>query len=56
MEEPISVCFLTELSYWFYLDEYVEEDDSLNNIKFEPFALQLLSVSFIFYISLIKQC
>lgn len=41
----ISLCFLTELAYWFYLDEYAEEDDSLNNIKFDPFAQQLLNVS-----------
>ncbi|MPC55375.1 m7GpppN-mRNA hydrolase [Portunus trituberculatus] len=41
--DPISLCFLTELAYWFYLDEYAEEDDSLNNIKFDPFAQQLLN-------------
>ncbi|XP_045612052.1 m7GpppN-mRNA hydrolase [Procambarus clarkii] len=40
---PISLCFLTELAYWFYLDEYAEEDDSLNNLKFDPFAQQLLN-------------
>ncbi|KAG0728493.1 m7GpppN-mRNA hydrolase [Chionoecetes opilio] len=42
--DPISLCFLTELAYWFYLDEYAEEDDSLNNIKFDPFAQQLLNL------------
>lgn len=42
--DPISLCFLTELAYWFYLDEYAEEDDSLNNLKFDPFAQQLLNV------------
>ncbi|KAB7502945.1 m7GpppN-mRNA hydrolase [Armadillidium nasatum] len=31
-----------KLAYWFYLDEYVEEDDSLNTIKFVSFALRLL--------------
>ncbi|KAK7070145.1 mRNA-decapping enzyme subunit 2 [Halocaridina rubra] len=41
--DPIPLCFLMELAYWFYLDEYVEEDDSLNNIKFDPFAQQLLN-------------
>lgn len=40
--DRITLCFLMELAYWFYLDEYVEEDDSLNNIKFDPFAQQLL--------------
>lgn len=42
--DPISLCFLTELAYWFYLDEYAEEDDKLNNLKFDPFAQQLLNV------------
>ncbi|KAL7632816.1 UNVERIFIED_CONTAM: hypothetical protein RMT77_016882 [Armadillidium vulgare] len=42
LKDPISLCFLTELAYWFYLDEYVEEDDSLNTIKFDSFALRLL--------------
>ncbi|XP_047501502.1 m7GpppN-mRNA hydrolase-like isoform X1 [Penaeus chinensis] len=43
VKKPISLCFLMEMAYWFYLDEYVEEDDSLNNIKFDLFAQQLLS-------------
>ncbi|XP_068203892.1 m7GpppN-mRNA hydrolase-like [Palaemon carinicauda] len=41
--DPITLCFITELAYWFYLDEYVEEDDNLNTIKFEPFAQQLIN-------------
>ncbi|RXG62331.1 hypothetical protein Avbf_12222 [Armadillidium vulgare] len=43
LKDPISLCFLTELAYWFYLDEYVEEDDSLNTIKFVSFALRFTS-------------
>lgn len=42
---PISLCFLTELAYWFYLDEYAETDEKLNNLKFDSFALQILNVS-----------
>lgn len=41
---PIYLCFLTELAYWFYLDEYAEEDEKLNNLKFDAFAQQLLNV------------
>lgn len=40
---PISLCFLTELAYWFYLDEYAEKDEKLNNLKFDSFALQILN-------------
>ncbi|KAK3879651.1 hypothetical protein Pcinc_015804 [Petrolisthes cinctipes] len=40
---PIYLCFLTELAYWFYLDEYAEEDEKLNNLKFDAFAQQLLN-------------
>ncbi|XP_076066683.1 decapping mRNA 2 [Oratosquilla oratoria] len=42
LENTISLAFLTELAYWFYLDQYVEEDDNLNNVKFDHFAQQLL--------------
>ncbi|CAL4101019.1 unnamed protein product, partial [Meganyctiphanes norvegica] len=43
LHDPVYLCFLVELAYWFYLDEYVEEDEALNNIKFDPFAVQLLN-------------